>query len=258
MRLTLATQLLLLAIAVNAESFTVDGIRYHQAGNPAAPLVFLLHGTPGSSRAFTHLLAHPRLGAERHLIAVDRPRFGESANRPLTPDFSSQLPLLDAALERNSSRLKAVVVGHSLGGSIAYRFATDRPDEVGGLVIVSSSLSPKLGKPRWYNRLAVIPGVRYVVPGTLMQANDEIMPLSRELKKIEPALGSIEMPVTIIHGGKDKLVSPQNLEFARERLSAAVLKIVLEPDEGHFLLWDKPQVVVDAIVGIKPGRRASL
>ena len=75
---------------------------------------------------------------------------------------------------------------------------------------------------------------------------------------MESALGSIRMPVTIIHGGKDKLVSPGNLEYARAHLSAASLKIVLEPEEGHFLLWDQPQVVIDAILGIEPGPRIHL
>ncbi len=255
------TTLILLVILMpntvrGAETFHVDGIAYHEAGDPGAPLVFLLHGTPGSSRAFTHLLGNERLLAARHLIAVDRPGFGASSELPLAQSFADQVSLLDAALERNRSGQRAVVAGHSLGGSIAYRVAVDRPNDVGALVIISSSLSPRLGKPRWYNRLAAIPGVRYIVPGNLMRANDEIMPLSRELAAIEAELASVSMPVTIIHGGKDKLVSVRNLDYAKEHLTSAELKIIREPKAGHFLLWEQADIVIEALLEALPARQA--
>jgi len=244
--------LLMLALPAAARTFNVDGVQYHEAGDPGAPLVFLLHGTPGSSRAFNHLLNDERLIAARHLIAVDRPGFGASASLPPARSFADQVPLLDPALKRNRSDVPAVVAGHSLGGSIAYRVAVDRPEAVGALVIISSSLSPRLGRPRWYNRLAAIPGVRYVVPANLMRANDEMMPLSRELKAIEPSLAAIAMPVTIIHGARDKLVSVRNLDFAQERLSAANLTLIRAPKAGHFLLWEQAEIVVEALLATSP------
>lgn len=238
--------------AQQLRSFVDAGVRYVESGEPDAPLVFFLHGTPGSWHAFQHLLRHPALKEKRHLVAVDRPGFGGSSSLPLAKSFAEQTQLLDAGLARNRSGRRAVVVGHSLGGSIAYRFALDRPGEVGGLVIISSSISPVLGKPRWFNRLAALPGVSLIVPDGMMRANDEIMPLANELALMEPRLGTIRMPVTVLHGEDDNLVAVGNVDYVSEKLTGAVLNLVRRSETGHFLIWEQPELVVDAILAIEP------
>ena len=65
---------------------TVDGLDvfYREAGDPASPVVILLHGAPASSYMFRELI--PVLAARYHVIAPDYIGFGLSSS-PSTDDF---------------------------------------------------------------------------------------------------------------------------------------------------------------------------
>src|SRR3546814_245634 len=171
--------------------------------------------------------------------------------RQVTLQLQSRLigPLLKSLAER-SNGCGIVLVGHSLGGSLVARMAIDYPQWVRGLVIITGSIDPELGKPRWYNTLASVPPVRWLTPGALAKANTEIMPLHDDLLAMVPAWADLDIPVTDIQGLTDKLVSPKNAAFARSVISPARLHVIEVADEGHFLFWDRPQMVTDAIVDL--------
>ena len=63
-------------------SVAVDGLSifYREAGDPAAPVVLLLHGFPTSSHMFRGLI--PRLAEDCHVVAPDLPGFGFSDAPP--------------------------------------------------------------------------------------------------------------------------------------------------------------------------------
>lgn len=229
--------------------FSVGGVRYVSAGNPEKPLVFFLHGTPGSWHAFKHLIDDPELQQIAHLVAIDRPGFGASADIGIAASFASQVQYLGPALKLNRSKKPSIVVGHSLGGSIAYRFAIDASDNVGGIIVISSNVSPDLGQPRWFNTLAGLPVLKSLLPAQLRLANEEIAPLQGELQDIERNLDKIHGLVTVIHGSDDALVSIDNLVYVESRLqNAQSLHILREEGTGHSLIWDKPQLVRQAII----------
>ncbi|NKB98716.1 MAG: alpha/beta fold hydrolase [Pseudomonadales bacterium] len=231
-----------------AEITTKNGLKAMQAGQPTQPMVLFIHGTPGSWHAFKDYLVHPRLVSSLNLVAVDRPGFGRSADLALAPSLTRQSELIAGLFDLNLSGQPIVVVGHSLGGSIGLRVAVDHPDSVGALLSISAALSPELGKPRWYNRLAALPLVRYVVPADLKLANAEIMPLRDELNVLQHQLAKIRIPVTIIQGSEDPLVNPDNAAYAEAKLINAQLKVDRFPEEGHFIVWSHVDHVVDEIL----------
>lgn len=76
--------------------------------------------------------------------AVTLPGFGGTA-APATPNDNSGTPWLDNAVKgvadliKNSDGVqKAMVIGHSLGGLVAYRLADEHPDLVSGVVAVDA------------------------------------------------------------------------------------------------------------------------
>ena len=69
-----------------------------------------------------------------------------------------------------------------------------------------------------------------------------------ELLEIQPALATINMPVSVIHGAEDSLVDFQQLEYAKRNLVQAGFRSVPVQDSGHFVLWEKPEIVVDEII----------
>jgi pimeloyl-ACP methyl ester carboxylesterase len=128
-------------------------------------------------------MADENLSAKTHLIAVDRPGFGKSAANWAVPSLQKQAEYLRPIFERNTSGQGILLVGHSFGATIALRIAMQYPEQVCGLVLVAPSLDPDLEKPRWHNKLAASPLVRWMIPNKMQLANEEVMVLEEELTK---------------------------------------------------------------------------
>lgn len=249
---------------VRHQQFASDNatLAYVSVGEPGRPLVVFVHGTPGRWSDFVHFLAAPELQAQAYLVSLDRPGWGDSspvqAARRVTLSMQSQLlaPFLQA-LAAHSDGCGMVLVGHSLGGSLVARLAMDYPQWVRGMVIIAGSIDPQLGRPRWYNTLASVPPVRWLTPKPLAQANTEIMPLHADLLAMAPGWADLDIPVTYIQGLDDRLVSPGNVQYARKVVAASQLQVREVPDQGHFLIWDQPQWVTEAISATLAQMRSS-
>ncbi len=223
-------------------------LHYVEAGTPGKPLVVFIHGTPGSWQAFNEYLQHPQLAANTHMLAVDRPGLGRSAASGPQPAFAVQAAAVARLFAHNLGSGPSILVGHSLGGSIAFRVAVDYPDAVGGLLSVSSSIDPELGKPRWYNRLGNLPLVRWLVRGGLGIANAEIMQLQRQLSDMKNQVQQLPIPITVLQGSNDSLVRPANAAYAQAQLQSNQLRVVEVPNAGHFLIWEEPERIVAEIL----------
>ncbi|NQW92655.1 MAG: alpha/beta hydrolase [Polaromonas sp.] len=73
------------------------------------------------------------------------------------------------------------------------------------------------------------------------------MALSGEPGKLENAASQWRVPVSLVQGGKDSLVDPKTVEEFEKYAPASWLKIKNLPTETHFVLWEKPQIIVDTI-----------
>ncbi len=224
-------------------------ITFARSGNPAGPLVLFVHGSPGNWKAFEHLMSDPELGRAALMISVDRPGFGGSGFGAAEPSLEKQAACLRPLLERSGGG-KAILVGHSLGGSLIARMAMDFPERVGGLVLVAPAIDPSLEELRWYNRLASLSPVRLLLPQSLDISNQEILPLRGELEKMLPLWDRITSDVIVIQGDKDNLVSPKNADFAARVLTNANVVLRRIPDGGHFVLWERPDLIRDAVLGL--------
>jgi pimeloyl-ACP methyl ester carboxylesterase len=219
-----------------------------EIGEESLPLVVFVHGTPGDWTAFMGYMADPELQAVARMISVDRLGFGESAAGGVETSLGRQAASLRPRLERDETGRGAILVGHSLGGPVIGRMAMDYPERVAGLVIVAGSCDPALEKRTWYQRAGMAPLVRWMVPDELDRANVEMIPLKAELEAMAPRWAEIRVPVTVIQGGKDKLVPPGNADFLERVLTAAPLTMVRPPEATHFLVWEQPELLRSALL----------
>jgi pimeloyl-ACP methyl ester carboxylesterase len=110
-------------------------LRVMERGDPHGPAVVLLHGLGDSWRSFEPML--PFVPPSLHVLAVTHRGHGD-ASRPedgygLTDLSEDLLALLDALhIDR------PVIVGHSMGGAVALRFAIDHPERTRGVVLIST------------------------------------------------------------------------------------------------------------------------
>lgn len=241
---------------------TVDQFELHYAysGAPDQPGLMFVHGTPGSWHAFDEYLADPELQQEYFMVAIDRLGWGQSANRQALQDsglgrnklrnFALQAKSIATVMERYPHK-KWLIIGHSLGASIAPKVALHYPHNVSGLLLLAGSLGPQLGKARWYNRAASMILVKWMLPSSLKYSNEEIMALSKELQSIETELQNktLATEVVVIQGMKDRLVSPKNSAYAQQQWQHKYrrLRIIELADAGHFLPWKQGQLIRQTI-----------
>jgi len=112
-----------------------DGTAYELAGPADAPVVVLIHGL-GLNRACWQWM-RPALDDAYRVLTYDLYGHGESAPPPETPSLTLFVRQL-AGLLNHCAVDAARVVGFSLGGMIARRFAQDAPDRTAALVILHS------------------------------------------------------------------------------------------------------------------------
>lgn len=242
-----------------------DGTAFAESGS--GPTIVLVHGL-GLGRAMWRWQL-PDLEPHFRVLAYDLFGHGESAPPPGPPDlamFASQLLRLV-----EHCRIETLgVVGFSLGGMIARRFAIDYPDRVGALAILHSAhdrspvereavrarvrqareegpaATADAALERWFT-----PEFRTARPHVVSQvrrwilANDPaIYPdiyevLAEGDSEIRSDIGRITCPTLVMTGDDDRGNSP---EMARA-MAAGIpnARVVVLPGLRHMALAESPQ-----------------
>lgn len=223
-------------------------VSYVRTGNPKGQPVVFVHGSPGSWEDWKLIISRPRLKDRFNMIAVNRPGWdGPETSAPVVPELSRQAEMLSKALEVGHKGSRVILVGHSLGGPIALQMAADYPERVSAIVLLAPSLDPDLDAVLWYNKLADYKLIKFFLPQVLARSNDEIMALPQSLRLLATKLASIDQPVIMVQGKKDRLVHPGNADYAKEKLINARYHEVLLPNFGHLIPHLRPAEVVLAI-----------
>lgn len=244
-----------LSIKFNTIAENDINIHYAYSGNQNKPGLIFIHGTPGGWAAFEGYLVSETLQNNFLMVSVDRPGWGksETKDRKLNGVFDHQARSINAIFQQFPNK-KWIVIGHSLGASLAPQVALESPDSVAGLILLAGSLSPKLGSPRWYNHAARTWVVSKLIGQTMTNANREVIKLRKQLtlmnKKLEQT--KLDTNVLIVQGLKDKLVSPKNPAFALKEWPDNFLSVdVIELETaGHLIPWKQSNDVLKAIVTV--------
>lgn len=120
---------------------TIDGLKifYREAGDPALPVLLLLHGFPASSFMYRELIE--RLAHRFHVIAPDYPGFGHS-DAPSVAAFDYTFDRLADIVEEFTDQLGLKRYGlymQDFGGPVGFRLASRRPDKVSFLVVQNAN-----------------------------------------------------------------------------------------------------------------------
>ncbi|GAA3236262.1 alpha/beta fold hydrolase [Actinocorallia longicatena] len=198
---------------------SVAGVRTWVTGERERPDHVLLHGLPMNADLWTPLA--PLLGGP--VLAPDLPGQGRSAPAPSVDPWLAGL--LDPV------RTRPVLVAHSAACAPALRFATARPDRVAGVVLISpaflqapgsrltrSSLAaPRLRRMPTAALAEVLglpegPEVESAVtdlgrPGTARRVVAALRTAHAERERTRELLGRVTVPVRIIVGSADPLVT---------------------------------------------------
>lgn len=110
-------------------------IAYLDEGN-GSPLI-LMHANPGDHQDFEAII--PALTQQFRVLAIDWPGFGKSPapNPPQSASAFMYADLLQAFIEKLDLS-NVILIGNSVGGFAATRAAIDIPEQISGLILVSS------------------------------------------------------------------------------------------------------------------------
>jgi pimeloyl-ACP methyl ester carboxylesterase len=243
-------------------------------GDP--PPTLLLHGI-GNYGRYWDFFADAVAGRLR-LVATDARGHGESG-RPVdgyTPDefVADALAVLNAlAIER------ALVVGHSMGGTHGIRLAAAHPDRVERLVVVDAGPEPmregaerarrlSLERPERFEyadeALAYLrrtsPGYSEEVYANRMRwlfkedAGDFVWRSSRDAlasimssrgSDLSEALRAVRCPVLVVRGTKSNVLSADVAERMVKSLADGSL---VELEAGHNVALDRPKELAEAVI----------
>ncbi len=239
-------------------------------GPQAAPAIIFLHGFGSSLHTWEEWAS--ALSARWRVVRLDLTGFGLTGPDP-SGDYSDtrSIDVLIRLMDRlNIAR--AVMVGNSMGGRIAWRLAARHPERVSGLVLISPDGFASDGRD--YDRKAEVPGIigifKHVLPRWLMRANIEpafaqpealsealldryhdmiLAPGVRGaviarleqvmLVRPEPLLRTITAPTLLLWGVEDRLIPIGNAADYLEEMPNAML--VRLPGIGHVPQEEAPE-----------------
>lgn len=250
------------------------GIAYERTGS--GPTLLLVHGLGGTRRIWRPQLE--LLAAERDMIAVDMPGFGDS---PPLEEKPTPWALAEA-LERMCAELgveRPHVAGNSLGGWAAIEMAKD--DAAASLCLISPAglwrrpLGPRLvNSRRWAKRLrpllrgltrsTAIRGA--MLRTTLGRPENLTLEESRELidgwviapgyddankemrRHAATGLERVRVPTTIAWGDRDRLLRPPAPDRTPPRS-----RFVTMTGAGHTPNWDVPELLAEMLLEASGG-----
>ena len=184
-------------------------------GHPRAPVVVLIHGSPGDSRTFDALVSV--LKPDFRLVIPDLPGFGASAG-PVLPDYSLQT--YAQQIEKLLGHLnikRAHIVGYSMGGGVALEFADLDSTNVLSLTLISSIGpveyewlgDPVLNHALYGVQLAAITAAQELIPHFgIMDTSSVNVAYARtfwdtDQRHLRDVLQDYRGPMLILHGQDD-------------------------------------------------------
>jgi pimeloyl-ACP methyl ester carboxylesterase len=251
----------------------VDGVRLHYREEGSGPPVVLLHANYAS--LFMWEPWAEALKDRYRVIRVDLPAHGLTGPEP-SGDYSLQRiqSLFEQFVDARGLE-RFVVVGTSIGGTVAMRYAADHPDRIERLVMISpGSLEPRVrGRTTPANVPQVADLLAWITPraftayllrndyGDPARVTDAVIDewyemwmregnrqamidLLRQYVSggVEAKIRSIRVPVLLMWGERNKRV-PLSLAYETRALLENSPDIQLEvlPGIGHMLVQEAPQ-----------------
>lgn len=209
---------------------------YREAGDPGLPPLILLHALGPDAQDWDEVSL--ALAERYHVFALDQRGHGKSA-RPGVYSFEAMRDDLKAFADALSLN-RFTLIGHSMGGTVAYLFAERWPDQVEQLVIEDTS------PPRGNSTFPEPPDdPREPVPFDWQL----LKPIVRQLNNPDPSwwnnLPTITAPTLVIGGGSTSHI-PQEELAAVARLIPNCRLVTIE-GAGHGVHQDRPSEYLELV-----------
>jgi pimeloyl-ACP methyl ester carboxylesterase len=258
-------------------------VRYVEAG--AGPVVVLIHGNAGSAEEFD-FRSLGLICRDHRVIAVDRPGHGNSDRPDgLAATLQYQTRLVHETLS-HLGVTRPVLVGHSWGGALALAYAVEYPQELSAIVLLAPAAYPDKGGDEFLRAVLKTPVVgdvsldvgrvvfgKHILKKELERAfYPESVPedylrhasslwlrhkqlrafledewsLNKDLARTSKHYSDIRIPVVIVTGDHDKVVSAKDNAY-RLKSSIAQSRLIELKNTGHQVPQTHPESIYNAL-----------
>ena len=258
-------------------------VRYVEAG--AGPVVVMIHGNAGSVDDFD-FKSLGVLCRDHRVVAVDRPGHGKSDRPNGTAaTLQYQTRLLHETLA-HLGVTRPVLVGHSWGGALALSYAVEYPQELSAIVLLAPAAYADKGEDQFLRAVLETPVIgdvsltvgrlvfgklilkkeleRAFYPDTvtddyLRHASslwlhhkqlrayfEDEFSLNKDLERISKHYPDIRIPVVIVTGDHDKVVSAKHNAY-RLKDSIARSQLIELKNTGHQVPQTHPESIYSAL-----------
>ena len=243
-----------------------NGLNYYYELHGEGEPLLLLHGGLGQIEMFGPVL--PMLAAERRVIAPDLHGHGRTAlgERSISPvDIGDDM----AVIVKDLGYKEIDVLGYSMGGTVALRFAVQHPQMVRRLVVASAGFAQDGFYPEMLPQQAAVgASMAEMMKDTPMyQSYIDVAPEPEDFPKLLDQMGGwmrtrynwsedvkkLKMPVMLVYGDSDMFRLEHIVEFyqllggglrdagwQREHMSQNRLAIL--PDLTHYEAFFSPRL----------------
>jgi pimeloyl-ACP methyl ester carboxylesterase len=212
---------------------------WERYGDPAAPIVMLLHHGLGSIRSWRRQIpAFVRSGWQ--VLVYDRWGYGRSDTRTkfehayLAADTQDAFELIDAL-----GVTKLALVGHSDGGSIALLMAAQQPQRIEALVVVAAHIYFEPMMSDGLDLIAESTQNRRLIAGLQREHGarteglvrawvDHWRSESSQSLSMRAELGHITCPTLVIQGKLDEHATPQHARDIAEGIEQSQLWLIAD------------------------------
>jgi pimeloyl-ACP methyl ester carboxylesterase len=234
----------------------VDGTVYWEGG--AGDTIVMVHGA--NDQAGSWFSVAPALAQTHRVILPDLTGHGESAPKDGPIPLSLIIERLGAVIGDTQN---ITLVGNSLGGWIAMLYALKHPTQVARLVLESSGgLSRPLSVPLVaHTREEAVPILRavhgpdyqppeWVIEALVQRSSGSPMLRLTELVEhnIEPRLGEIRQPATLIWGADDGVLPLTYAKALQQAIPNASLTII--EGAAHIPHMQQPERFLQCLTAI--------
>lgn len=258
-------------------------VRYVEAGS--GPVVVMIHGNAGSVDDFD-FKSLGLLCRDHRVIAVDRPGHGKSDRPDGSDStLQYQTRLLHETLS-HLGITHPVLVGHSWGGALALAYALNYPKELSAIVLLAPAAYSDGGADQFKRAVLKTPVVgdisltvgrllfgKHIVKSELEKAfypdsvpedylrqasaswlrhkqvrailEDEYS-LDKDLNKISKHYSDIRIPVVVVTGDHDKVVSAKQNAY-RLKTSISQSQLIELKNTGHQVPQTRPESIYNAV-----------
>lgn len=255
------------------------GVRLHvrDTGPKSAPTLILIHGFGASLHTWDDWCS--TLEKEYRVVRFDLPGFGLTAKDPTQDYTDDRMNLILVELMKQLQIEQATLIGNSIGGRMAWYFASQHPSQVNKLVLISpdgfkSSASSYGQKPEVSYLMHLI---QFTMPKFLLKQNLEIAYANKEtltpamldryyelllvpgvreamiqrmqqtvLKEPNPLLRSIQQPTLLLWGEQDQMIPVENAKDYLSLMPHAELQTL--KNTGHLPQEENPALNLRGLV----------